>query len=79
MKKLVPLLLFLVSIPTIYGQDRAIDPMYIKNLEQKIDTHLDFLTKEELNLIVHYSDVNPLISEHWDNKRFSPYGSGIDF
>lgn len=72
MKKLVPLLLFIVSM-SIYGQDRAIDPMYIKNLEQKIDTHLDFLSKAELNLIVNYSDVNSFISEHWNNKRFNPY------
>jgi len=56
-----------------YGQNRAIDPMYIPSLKQKIDTHLNFLTKDELNLIVNYSDVNPLISEYWDNKRFNPY------
>lgn len=73
MKKLFPLLLLLLAMPNIFGQDKAIDPLHIVSLEQKIDAHLDFLKAEELNLIVNYSDVNPFISENWDNKRFSPY------
>lgn len=73
MKILFPLLLFLVSISNTYGQDRAIDPMYIPNLKEKIDTHIDFLTKDELNLIVNYSNANLQIAEYWDNKRFNPY------
>ncbi|WP_175418910.1 peptidoglycan DD-metalloendopeptidase family protein [Aureibaculum algae] len=58
---------------TIYGQDRAIDPMYIHGLEEKINTHLDFLSKEEFNLMVDYSSVNPFINEYWDNDKLKPY------
>ena len=56
-----------------YGQDKAIDPMFIKNLEQKIETHLNFLSKENLDLIINYSKNNSNINEYWDNNRYNPY------
>ncbi|MET2984774.1 M23 family metallopeptidase [Aureibaculum conchae] len=73
MKKLLPLLLIFVSLANVYGQDRAIDPIHIPSLKEKIDTHLDFLTETELKLIVDYSSVNSFISENWNTKRINPY------
>lgn len=47
--------------------------MYVENLKQSIDTHLDFLTESQLKLIIAYSSTNAAISEYWDIKRINPY------
>ncbi|MDY7394113.1 M23 family metallopeptidase [Aureibaculum sp. 2210JD6-5] len=77
MKKSLSLFLFLSFLSNVYSQNKAIDPLYIKSLEQKINTHLEFLSDAELNLIVNYSDTNPFISEYWDTERYNPYPTPI--
>lgn len=71
--KRLPFVLLIIIVFNSYSQDRSIDPMFITNLEQKIDNHIDFLSKDELKLLVDYSPSNSLLSEYWDNKRYNPY------
>ncbi|RPD97948.1 LysM peptidoglycan-binding domain-containing protein [Aureibaculum marinum] len=73
MKRFFPLVFLTIFSYTSYGQNKAIDPLFIKNLEKKINTHINFLSKESLDLIVNYSSENPNLNEYWDNSRYNPF------
>lgn len=77
MKRYSPFVLLLMIFFNTYGQDQLIDPLLIKNLEQEIDQRVDFLSEDELNLIVNYSETNSFLTENWDNTRFNPYPAPI--
>lgn len=74
MKRIFLVLLFSISTYPIFSQNRFIDPVDITIIEEKVNNFVSFMSEEDMDLLIRYSDSNHALAEHWLNHEFNPYG-----
>ncbi|MCB0484686.1 MAG: peptidoglycan DD-metalloendopeptidase family protein [Flavobacteriaceae bacterium] len=74
MKRIVLVVLLFIGFNSAIAQDRFIDPVDIESIENKVNSFISFMTEEELDFLIDYSNHNSAMAEFWDNDSFNPYG-----